>query len=134
MMQTNLERFAVFGASNPAEREADFATRPEEEARRLGLPWPRPVVRVGRPSMDLKWHQVLYKALDNNDFPSLAALSDAKAPPWWKPGMGIKQSMREGIAVAAVGQEEPVVVLDEEQAVLDQETEEPDKKKRKKTM
>eukprot|EP00971_Amphidinium_carterae_P257982 5120745-Amphidinium_carterae.1 len=133
MMQTNLERFAVFGSSDPAEREVDFAGRREEETRRLGLPWPRPVVRVGHPSMDLKWQQVLHKALDNNDFPSLAAL------PWWKPGMGIKQSMKEGIAVAAVGhmlvQEVPVIVLDQEQAVLDQDqvaTEEPDKKKRKK--
>eukprot|EP00971_Amphidinium_carterae_P135283 2681104-Amphidinium_carterae.1 len=141
MMQTNLERFAVFGSADPTEREVDFAQRREEEARRLGLPWPRPVVRVGRPSMDVKWQQVLYKALDNNDFPALAALTNAKAPPWWKQGMGIKQSIREGAAVAAVGhmlvQEEPVVVLDEEQSVLDQDqvaTEEPDKKKRKKTM
>eukprot|EP00971_Amphidinium_carterae_P050119 987743-Amphidinium_carterae.3 len=114
----------------------------KEEARCLDLPWPRPVVRVvrvGRPSMDLKWQQVLYKSLDSNDFPSLAALSDAKAPPpWWRPGVGIKESMKEGSAVAAaVGhmlvQDEPVIVLNQEQAVLDQDqvaTEEPDKKKR----
>eukprot|EP00971_Amphidinium_carterae_P261285 5183500-Amphidinium_carterae.1 len=85
MMQTNLERFAVFGSSDPVEREVDFAGRREEEARRLGLPWPRPVVRVGHPSMELKRQQILYKALDSNDFPPLAALSDAKAPPWWRP-------------------------------------------------
>eukprot|EP00971_Amphidinium_carterae_P062164 1230693-Amphidinium_carterae.1 len=77
MMQTNLERFAVLGSTDPAEREVDFAQRREEETRRLGLPYPRPVVRVGRPSMDVKWQQVLYKALDNNDFPALAALTDA---------------------------------------------------------
>eukprot|EP00971_Amphidinium_carterae_P220401 4375212-Amphidinium_carterae.2 len=68
-------------------------------------------------------------------------LSDAKAPPWWRPGTGIKENMKEGSAVAAAGhalvQDEPVIVLDQEQVVLDQEqveTEEPDKKRRKKTV
>eukprot|EP00971_Amphidinium_carterae_P221522 4397184-Amphidinium_carterae.1 len=62
-MQTSINRFTVklSGGASGMQREDELALKRESECRRLGIQWPRPTTKVGRPSKQLQYEQAIYK-------------------------------------------------------------------------
>eukprot|EP00971_Amphidinium_carterae_P037450 736370-Amphidinium_carterae.1 len=64
-MQTSINRFTVklSGGAGAMEREDELALKRETEywKFKLGIQWPRPTNKVGRPSRQLQFEQAIYK-------------------------------------------------------------------------
>ena len=95
--------------------------RRECEAARLGLPWPRPVVKrgAGRVSHEQHWHNKIYACI-LADPDSTLHLEDALKPAWWSPGMGLHEPEQPVAAALHVKTEQPVA------AALQVKTEQPE--------
>ena len=59
-------------------------------AEMLLLPWPRPLRRVGRPTRQAQYHDVLYAALQAKDFGLVSKWATTEVPVWFKKGMSLQ--------------------------------------------
>eukprot|EP00971_Amphidinium_carterae_P252593 5014752-Amphidinium_carterae.2 len=83
MTQQRLEACGVALASSPlAQREEELQSLRQQQAVRLGLPWPRhaSVKRPGRPTREQQWQDLLYRSLFKNELPAIEKLQFATCP------------------------------------------------------